>query len=213
MKHMWHQSQFSDTWSHTQSPIHMPYKWLCQCSIYIYILTPQDYCAVIFVCDDLHLIPEPHWFVVIAGMPMHVRMHACTDVCMLVNVHMDAHKHITLKCSHTYTYPTMHVYVLMHASGYTHMHIYICIFAHIHPCMCPHTHVCMDTCRHIEKMMNMQTFIVYVGDDLVMCGLLQRKHDYIYIIMIADTIIALQHGKNAIYIYINTNTHTSSVLY
>ena len=83
----------------------------------------------------------------------------------------------------------MNVYVLMHASGYTHMHIYM--FAHVHPCMCTCTHVCMDTCRGSEKMMKMQTFIVYVGDDLAMHGLLQRMHDYIYIIMIAATNIAL----------------------
>ena len=82
----------------------------------------------------------------------------------------------------------MNVYVLMHASGYTHMHIYI--FAHVHLCMRACTHVCMNTCRGIEKMMKMQTFIFYVGDDLVMHGLLQRMHDYIYIIMVGDTILA-----------------------
>jgi len=63
-----------------------------------------------------------------------------------------------------------------------HIYIYIYIFAHVHPCMCACTHGYMDTCRGIEKMMKMQTFIVYVGDDLVMHGLLQSMHDYISII-------------------------------
>ena len=84
----------------------------------------------------------------------------------------------------------MSVYVFMHVSGYTHMHIYIYIFAHAHPYMCACTHICVDTCKSIENMMEMQTLIVYVGDDLIMHGLLQRMHSYIYLIMIADAIIA-----------------------
>ena len=72
----------------------------------------------------------------------------------------------------------------------THICIYIYIFAHVHPCMCACTHGYMDTCRCIEKMMKMQTFIVSVGDDMAMHGLLQRMHDYIYIIMVGDTSIA-----------------------
>ena len=80
--------------------------------------------------------------------------------------------------------------MFMHASGNTHMYVYIYIFAHVHPCMCACTHVCMDKCRSIENMMRMQTFTVYVGNDLIMHGLLQIMHSYIFLTMIADTIIA-----------------------
>ena len=98
----------------------------------------------------------------------------------------------------------------------THMHIYI--YSHVYPCMCACTHVCMETCRSIENMMEMQTFIIYVGDDLIMHGLSQRMHSYIYIIMIADSRYYnsnILDAKNDcyIYIYINTNTHISFVLY
>ena len=84
----------------------------------------------------------------------------------------------------------MNVYVFMHASRYIHMHVYIYIVAHIHSWMCACTHVCMDTRRSIDNMMKMQKFIVYVGDYLTTHGLLQRMHGYVYLIIIADTIIA-----------------------
>ena len=62
------------------------------------------------------------------------------------------------------------------------------MFIHVFVLAC--THGYMDTCRCFEKMMKMQTFIVSVEDDMAMHGLLQRMHDYIYIIMVGDTIIA-----------------------
>ena len=83
--------------------------------------------------------------------------------------------------------------------------------------MCAFTHVCMNTCKGIEKMMKMQKFIACVGDDLVMHSLLQIMHDWVYIIMLPDTIIGpFMMAKMIaidIYIYININTHTFSVLY
>ena len=102
----------------------------------------------------------------------------------------------------------MNVYVFMHALRNTHMHKYI--FAHVHPCMCACTRVCMDTCRSIENMMRMHAFIGYVGNDLIMHGLLQRKHIYIFRTMIAATIIATFYMQKltAIYMYIYSCKHT-----
>ena len=79
----------------------------------------------------------------------------------------------------------MRVYVFMHASENTDMHIYL--FAQVHPCM--------DTCRCIENMMRMQTFIGYVRNDLIMHEFLQRMYCYIFLTMIADNMIAILCAK------------------
>ena len=95
------------------------------------------------------------------------------------------------------------------------MHIYI--FAHVHPWMCTCTHVCMYAWIHVDelkKMMGMQTFIIYVGNELITHDLLQRIYRYIFLTMTADTTIAtLNVQKVTDMRYIGTNTHISFVLY
>ena len=95
----------------------------------------------------------------------------------------------------------MNVYMVVHASGNTHLHKYI--IAYVHPCMRVCAHVCMDTCRSIDNMMRMQAIIGYVGNDLIMHGLLQRTHTYIFLTTLADTIIATFYMQKlaAMYIY------------
>ena len=109
----------------------------------------------------------------------------------------------------------MSVYVFMHASAKTHVHIYI--LAHVHPCMCVHKHVCMYAWIHVDvlkNMMGMHTFIVYLGNDLIMHGLLQRIHSHIFLIMTADTIMTILYVQNLTAMrYIDTNTHISFVPY
>ena len=106
----------------------------------------------------------------------------------------------------------------MHQDIHICIYIYIYIYSHVYPCMCACTHVCIETCRSIENIMKMQTFIVYVGDDLIMHGLSQRMHSYIYIIRIADSRYYNSNILGArndcyIYIYILIQTHTFPLWY
>jgi hypothetical protein len=114
---------------------------------------------------------------------MHVHMYACECAHRCTQ----AQNIIMFTCLHLSNYECVCADACIRI--HTYAYIYIYIFAHVHPCMCACTHGYMDTCRCFEKMMKMQTFIVSVGDDMAMHGLLQRMHDYIYIIMVGDTII------------------------
>ena len=104
----------------------------------------------------------------------------------------------------------MNVCLSMHASA----NINICTFAFMHVWLYTCMHVCMGTCRCVENMMGMQTFIGYVGNYSSMHDLLQRMHSYIFLILIADTIMATFYVQILKAMrYIDTNTHNPFVLY
>ena len=104
----------------------------------------------------------------------------------------------------------MNVCVSMHASA--NIHIFTCAFMHV--CLYTCMHVSMDTCRCIENMMKMQTFMVHGGCDLIMYDLLQRIRSYIFLTMAADTIMATLYVKKMTAMrYVDTNTYISYVLY
>ena len=63
-------------------------------------------------------------------------------------------------------------------------------------------------------MMGMQTFIGYVGNDLIIHDLLQRMHNYIFLTVIADTIMAALYVQALTDMrYIGTITHIFFMLY